>query len=201
MNEIITSLATFTKYDWLANIFSIIYIWLAVKNKSACFIFGLLASACWAYVSLVQYNLLFDCVLQGYYGLMSVYGIVMWSKGSDNPSEELKITNLTLKDHVKVIVVGFIIGLLLAYIVDMYFLFDKTYIDSLTTSYLILATFLLVKRKLENWIYFIVCDLIYAFYIYPSQGAYLFSIMMIIFTFMAVLGYIRWKSEILNYVD
>ncbi len=201
MNEIIESLAAFTIIDWLANVFSIIYISLAVKNRSACFLFGLLASICWAYVSLVQYNLLFDSLLQVYYGLMSIYGLVIWSRRSDSSSGELQITKMTAKEHFIVLLVGLVIGLSLAYAADYYFAFDKTYIDSLTTSFLIIATFLLVKRKLENWIYFIVCDLVYAFYIYPSQGAYLFSIMMIIFTVMAVIGYIKWRKEIQLYVD
>ena len=58
-----------------------------------------------------------------------------------------------------------------------------------------LATYYLVKRKIECWIYFIIADAIYI-YIYWAQGAKLFAGMMVVYTVMAAVGYWQWAKDI-----
>ena len=66
------SIESMSKPEIIATILSIIYIVLAVRNKSLCFVFGLLASLVWGYVSFYNYNLLFDALLQVFYVGMSI---------------------------------------------------------------------------------------------------------------------------------
>ena len=84
--------------ETIATLLSLIYIVLAVNNKSICFVFGLVASLVWGYVSMYSYNLLFDTILQIFYVGMSVYGLYLWRSSKDQ-SEELPITHMTAKDH------------------------------------------------------------------------------------------------------
>lgn len=177
----------------VATVLSLIYIVLAVRNLSLCFVFGLAASLVWGYVSFYDYNLVFDAILQLFYVGMSIYGIYEW-RSDDGSKTVLPITHMTAKDHMATIVIGVIVGVGLAYITGLFYAASWPYLDSLTTAFLMLATYHLVKRRIETWIYFIIADAIYI-YIYIAQGAILFAYMMIIFTIMAAVGYWQWKRE------
>lgn len=177
----------------VATVLSLIYIILAVNNRSICFIFGLVASVIWGYVSLYAYNLLFDAILQGFYVGMSIYGLYLWQNGKSE-SDGLPISHMTTLDHCITVTVGVVLGFGLAYVTGLFYEASWPYLDSLTTAFLMLATYYLVKRKIECWIYFVIADAIYI-YIYYVQGALLFSGMMIVYTAMAAIGYYQWKNE------
>ena len=176
-----------------ATILSLIYIVLAVNNKAICFVFGLVASLIWGYVSLYSYNLLFDAILQLFYVGMSVYGLYLW-RSEEDQSAQLPITHMLLKDHLLTIVGGVLLGIGVAFATSFFYEASWPYLDSLTTAFLMLATYYLVRRKMECWIYFIIADSIYI-YIYWEQGAKLFAGMMVIYTIMAAIGYWQWGRE------
>lgn len=178
----------------IATVLSLIYIILAVKNKSICFVIGLVASVVWGYVSLYNYNLVFDALLQVFYIGMSVYGLYLWSAGKDQ-KEELPIRHMTGRDHTITIISGVVLGIGVAYSTSLFYEASWPYLDSLTTAFLMLATYYLVKRKIECWIYFIIADAIYI-YIYWAQGAKLFAGMMVVYTVMAAVGYWQWAKDI-----
>lgn len=177
----------------IATVLSLIYIVLAVNNKSICFVFGLFASIVWGYVSLYNYNLVFDAILQIFYVGMSVYGLYQWRSAHED-SSELPITHMTMVDHAITVISGLVLGVAVAYCTSLVYDASWPYLDSLTTAFLMIATYYLVQRKIECWIYFIVADAIYI-YIYYAQGATLFAYMMIAYTFMAALGYWQWNRE------
>lgn len=177
----------------IATSLSIIYIVFAVKNKSICFVFGLLASLIWGYVSLYSYNLIFDALLQIFYVGMSVYGLYLWGSGKTEDAE-LPLSHMTIQDHMMTIVAGVVLGVGVAYTTSFFYEAAWPYLDSLTTAFLMIATYYLVQRKIECWIYFVIADAIYI-YIYWNQGATLFAYMMVVYTIMAVIGYWQWKRE------
>ena len=178
----------------IATILSIIYIVLAVRNKSLCFVFGLLASLVWGYVSLYSYNLLFDALLQMFYVGMSIYGLYLWGSGKSE-REELAITRMSGKEHILTILGGVVLGIGVAYATSFFYKASWPYLDSLTTAFLMIATYFLVQRKLECWIYFVIADAVYI-YIYHKQGAELFAIMMVLYTIMAIIGFMQWQKEL-----
>lgn len=179
-------------YEIVATVLSIIYIIFAVQNKAICFVFGLLASLVWGYVSFYSYNLVFDAGLQMFYVGMSVLGLYQWKSGQNK--EELPITSMTINEHLITILAGAVVGVLVAYLTGLFYDASWPYLDSLTTAFLMIATYWLVKRKLECWIYFVIADAIYI-YIYQQQGAQLFSYMMVLYTIMAIWGYFGWRKE------
>ena len=110
---------------------------------------------------------------------------------------ELAITHISMLENVKLVAIGILISVVFAWSADIFLDVNLAFADALTSSFSVIATYLLVQRKIENWIYFIICDLAYALFIYPSQGAYLMMVMMFIFTIMAVIGYINWKRQMM----
>lgn len=181
-----------SSYEIVATVLSLIYIVLAVANKPLCFVFGIFASLIWGYVSFSMYNLVFDAILQFFYVGMSVWGILLWK--SEGDKEELPIRNMTMPEHAISIAAGIGLGFMVAYLTGLFYDANWPYLDSLTTAFLMIATYWLVQRKLECWIYFIIADAVYI-YIYHQQGATLFAWMMVVYTIMAALGYYQWKRE------
>ncbi len=185
------ALASVSIYQWLTTAFSLVYIFFAVRNKKICFLFGFIASVIWAYEDFAYLNLKFDGLLQVFYAFVSLAGILSWSRfDQDNK----KVRLLPRSAHGLIIIGGTILGLSLGYVAQIYWNTNLPYLDSLTTGFSIFATFLLVGRYLENWLYWIVIDLTYM-YIFWKAGGFLFVFIMAIFTVMAVQGYISWKKE------
>lgn len=182
--------------QWGATLVSIIYILFAVKNKPIAFVFGLIASAFWAYEGYFNLNLKFDAFLQLFYVAMSIYGLYAWKAGTSS-NEELQISRLSPNGQWKIILSGIAISVIFGWIGKHFFATNLPYLDALTTGFSIIATFLLARRYIDNWIYWMVINPLYMF-IYWKSGAYLFIGIMLLYTGMAVLGYNNWKSILLK---
>lgn len=177
--------------EWGATIFSLVYILFAVLNKPVCFIFGLIGSAIWAYVSYAN-HLLFDAGLQVFYVVISIIGIYQWTYGGNN-RKELPISSMTMKEHVVWILGGLLSFAVLMYISQFVEFIALPYLDGLTTVFLIIGTMLLIQRKLESWIYLVVADIVYI-YIYGVTGLWLFVGVMVAYIILGTLGYIEWRK-------
>ena len=90
-----------------------------------------------------SYNLLFDAILQIFYLGMSLYGLYLWRSGGDK-AEELPISQMTVKDHWVTLFIGGVIGVGVAYVTGLFYDASWPYLDSLTTAFLMLATYYLV---------------------------------------------------------
>ncbi len=179
-------------FQILATLFSLIYIFFAVRNKSICFVFGLIGAACWAYEDFVNINLYFDGFLQCFYVLMSIYGLIQWKRGAEESQRQLAY--LSWQQHGLVLGLGVVVSLLAAQIGLHFFETSLPYLDAVTTGFSIIATFLLVYRCIDNWIYWVFIDIAYV-YIYGMQGAWLFVGIMVLNTILAVVGFINWKRQ------
>lgn len=176
----------------LAVFFSTIYVLLAAKGSVWCWVFGNIGCAFWAFASFEFYNLWVDALLQAFYIGMGFWGIYIWLYGGKEKSA-LPITTLPFQNHVKFFVIGIILTSLFGYFFDHYTPAAVTYLDSFTTIFAIVATFLTIKKIVESWLYWIIIDLLYV-YIYSKQGALLFALLLIIWTIMAIFGYFKWRS-------
>ncbi|MEL6142081.1 MAG: nicotinamide riboside transporter PnuC, partial [Bacteroidota bacterium] len=145
---------------------------------------------------ITAYNLYSDAILQAFYVVMSGVGLFQWLRGGANQSE-LVITRMRQGEHGLIIVTGAASGLILGYFVGAYLPAAATYPDALTTSFSVVATFLLLQRRLENWLYWIVIDMAYVA-IYWSRGATLFVVIMIIYVVVAIMGYRTWRRLYTN---
>lgn len=177
--------------QWLATFFSLLYIYFAYKNNTWCFLFGIIGCSIWAYEDFVNLNLKFDGFLQIFYVLMSFIGIYQWTKGGEHQKER-PISRLTLFQNLIILFLGAMVTLGLGWIGKIYLSTNLPLLDAITTGFSIIATFLLVWRVLDNWIYWIVFDLLYI-YIYFHQSAYLFIFIMIVYILMSFAGLYKWN--------
>lgn len=182
----------------VAAILSLIYLVLSVKAKPGLWIFGFLGSALYVFV-FFEGKLYAEMSLQFYCLLVSVYGWFHWRKGSNddyNDTPELPITQISgvkqiIRYTISTVAIFFAYYFILRYLTDS----PIPVADSLIGALSIIATWMLAKKKIENWLVFIVVDafaaMIYLFYkqYYPT------TILFVIYTAMAVVGYFQWKKK------
>ena len=189
--------------DWLAILTSIAYVVLAARNNNWCWLFAGVSTAVWAYQSWFVYQLASDALLQVFYFVMAGVGLWQWGRGRRFEGEdkergkdtELPIRRMTVREHMWTLIGSMAGGLLLGYFFSHTLVAAATYPDAVTTVFSVITTFLLIGRRLENWLYWIVIDVVYV-WIYLGQGAALFALMMVINVGVASYGYINWRREV-----
>ncbi len=134
--------------------------------------------------------------LQVYYVVMSIYGWYYWLKGKRQASsDELPVTRITPRQTAASAII-----FLVCFAGLFVFLYSYTdspvpVLDSVTTSFSIIATWLLARKVLENWLIWIVSDLVSSgLYIYKSLWPT--TILFLVYTALAVYGYVSWKRSI-----
>lgn len=187
------SLIALGPYQWIGLCFGILYVYFAGKNNPICWIFGIVSCTSIAIEDFTKTMLIADGYLQVFYVLMAIWGVYQWRFQSNLISKS--VSRLTSKQHFKLVILGLFCAILLFYLINTFTDAAHAFLDSLTTSFSIIATFLLVFRKIENWIHWIWIDIIYV-YLYWDQTAPLFSVLMIIYTLLAIWGFVQWKRNI-----
>ncbi|HEU4788847.1 MAG TPA: nicotinamide riboside transporter PnuC, partial [Flavobacterium sp.] len=171
-------------------------VWCAKKDNIWVFPTGLISTSIYAYL-LWQWSLLGDSMINVYYFIMSIYGWYHWTRKKGDV-DEFPVSVTTNNEKV-ISVVIFILTLIFVIIVYLYF--DKftswySYVDTLLTAIFFVGMWLMAKRKIENWIFWIVGDLL-SIPLYFAKGYTFTSFQYIVFTIIAVYGYLEWK-KILN---
>lgn len=179
-----------TIVEWLAVLSSVIYVVLASKRSVYCWPFAFVGSALFVYMCF-NAQLYIESILQFFYVIMAVVGWLSWTK-SVNDEQPIKIGSV--KYHfINVVASGFV-AVLLGYVFDEYTEQANPYVDAFTTCYSLLATFMVTKKILENWIYWIVID-IASIYLYAQRGFNLAAFQYGIFTILAIVGFVIWWKE------
>jgi len=173
--------------------FGLLSVWYAKKNNILVFPTGLISTAIYVYL-LWKWGLLGDMTINIYYVIMSVYGWYHWSR-KKNEVVAFPISTTTKKEQLWAWIL-FVAAML--FVVFVYKYFDKftswtAYVDTLTTGIFFAAMWLMAKRKLENWILWIIGDII-SIPLYFYKGYTFTSIQYIIFTIIAVYGYLEWNK-------
>lgn len=179
-----------------ATIFGLIYIVLVVRENVWCWFWGILSCGLWAWATYNLYGYYVDAILNVFYVLMGFVGIYQWKFGSKE-KKKLNISQLTVSQHVMIIIVGLLLTVLFGFIFEKFTPARATYLDSFTTAFAIFATFMTIQKKIDNWIYWIVVDVLYL-YMYGMVGAYLFMLLYVIYCFIAVRGWWIWREEMKN---
>lgn len=179
----------------IAILFSILSVRYSLKNKVLVFPTGIISTLLFVYL-LFKWGLLGDMIVSAYYFIMSVYGWYIWTKKIDE-TNVTPISYANNKEHITTIFI-FISTMIFVYLI--YTLFDKwndwtAYVDTFTTGFFFVGMWLMAKRKIENWIYLLVGDLI-SVPLYFYKGYTLSSILYIAFTVIAIFGYLEWKRNL-----
>jgi nicotinamide mononucleotide transporter len=176
----------------IAVFFGFLSVWFSKNNNILVFPTGMINTSIFVYL-LLKWSLLGDMIINAYYFIMSIYGWYFWLKGTNNTISPIsKVSNT----DIRIVVLLFISSSVFVSLV--YTFFDKwetivSYIDILTTAIFFAAMWLMAKRKVESWIFWIVGNII-SIPLYLHKGLAFTSIQYFIFTVIAIAGYIKWKE-------
>jgi nicotinamide mononucleotide transporter len=170
------------------------YVALAAKEHAACWVFGMVGAALWAYAAFFYFDLYIDALLQLYYVGISVYGWYAWRKEATKTEKSLIIHRLNPQKHLLIISVGLLLSYLVGYLFDTYTAAASTYLDAFTTVFSIITTALVTRKVLENWIYWVIIDITYI-YLYISREGYLFAVLSFVFIIISIFGYFNWRKK------
>lgn len=195
--------------ELIASIFGVLSVLFSIKKNIWVYPTGIISTVLYVYI-LFNFGLLGDMMINFYYTVMSIYGWILWSKSSQD-NIHVSVSN-TGKREWFVVSILFVISLLLVTLVyyfkpyidnqfsmvnvtlGLYHLDWANWLDVVTTAIFLVGMYLMAKRKVENWIFWIIGDFIVVpMMIYKGLG--ITSIQYLIFTAMAVYGYIEWKKS------
>jgi nicotinamide mononucleotide transporter len=182
-------------FEIVAVIFGLLSVWFSKNNNILVYPTGMISTSIFTYL-LFKWGLLGDMMINAYYFIMSIYGWYIWTRKKNNIVTPIsKISNYEKKISLFI----FISSLIFVY--GIYNYFDKwgsltSYIDNITTAIFFVGMWLMAKRKIENWIFWIIGDVI-SVPLYFYKGLTFTSLQYFIFTIIAISGYYSWK-KILN---
>jgi len=138
-----------------------------------------------------------DMSLQIYYLAVSFYGWYLWVFGVQvqDHKEKIGVTRSGVSLLIKLFILSIVLFFLIAWILDDYTNSDLPYWDSFTTSLSFIATWMLARKKIENWIVWIVVDAVSAG-IYLYKGLYPTMILFAFLTVLANVGYRKWQTDL-----
>lgn len=182
--------------ELIAVFFGLWSVWCAKKDSIWVFPTGLISTLIYAYL-LWKWSLLGDSMINVYYFIMSIYGWYHWTRKKGDV-DEFPISVMTNIEKVMAIV---IFVLTIFFVIIVYLYFNKftswfSYVDTFLTALFFVGMWLMAKRKIENWIFWIIGDVL-SIPLYFAKGYTFTSFQYLVFTIIAFFGYLEWK-KILN---
>jgi len=184
-----------SSWELLAVILAIAYLLLAVREKVLCWLFAFVSTAIYT-VLFWDVSLLMDSALNVYYMAMAVFGWYQWTRGGPE-SNALAVHTMSIRQHAWVIVTVAILSLVSGYLLSQYSNAAWPYVDSFTTWASVITTYLVTRKYLQNWLYWIVIDAV-SVPLYIDRGLNLTALLFIAYIVIAVVGYVSWRGHLLN---
>ena len=185
------SLSSAVLMEIFAVLFAIIYLLLAVKQDVRCWYAAILSSSLYFFIMLSA-KLYMEAYLQIFYILMAVYGWLQWNKVNENETKFI-VRTWSIKQHVIVISMILMFAYISGSLLNIYTKAALPFIDAFTTWGAIVATYMVAKKLLENWIYWFVIDSI-SILLFLSRELYLTSILFFVYLIIIYFGYRSWTK-------
>jgi len=190
--EILQQLQAWSVLEGLGVAAAIAYLVLAIRQNMVCWLFAGISTAIYVYLFFAA-RLYMESVLNVFYLAMALYGWISWRRGSGR-SSDLAVTVWPWRRHVAAILLILAISVVNGYFLVTYTDARFPYIDSLTTWSAFWATFLVARKVLENWWYWLVIDVASVF-IYWQRDLELTALLFVVYVIMIPFGFISWRRS------
>ncbi len=144
-----------------------------------------------------EYKLYADMGINAYYFAMSIYGWYVWTHPKEN-QDVLPVTWLDGKGWLISAGLFAVAYPLLVFVLSSFTDSDVPYWDSFTTASAFVGMWLMAKKKVENWIFWIITDLV-SVPLYFYKGLVLTSFQFLFFTVLATMGLFAWIKSAKTY--
>ena len=190
--DLIEQARAFSGLEILAVALAIAYLVLAIRQSIWCWYCAAASTAIYIWLFFGA-KLYMESVLNVFYFVMAIYGWMVWTQGRDT-THELPVVSWPRKVHGTAIAVVVLASVINGYLLSRYTDAAFPYIDSLTTWSAIWATFLVARKVLENWWYWLVIDVASVF-IYLMRDLQLTSLLFVVYVIMIPFGLVSWTRS------
>ena len=178
--------------ELIAVVFAIAYLLLAVREHIACWVAAMISTAIYL-VIFFAVRLYMEAGLQIFYFAMAIYGWYQWTHGR-NEDHSLAISTWAPSQHGLAIGVILVTTFLSTYLLSAYTDARLPLMDSFTTWGAVVTTFMVAKKILENWIYWLVIDSV-SIYLYLDRALYFTALLFAIYIVIIFFGWTAWLKS------
>ena len=186
------ALLAMSGWEVAAVVLGIAYLLLAMRESLWCWYAAFGSTAIFLFL-FWDVRLLMEAALQVYYLAMAVYGWWHWQHGGGQ-SDALAISSWGGRQHATaiglVLAISLLSGLMLSHFSDA----RLPFLDSFTTWGSVLTTWMVARKILENWLYWLLIDSV-SIYLYLDRALYLTALLFLVYIVIAVFGYQQWRQH------
>ena len=179
-------------FEIVAALLAIAYLLLAMRQDARCWIAWIISSLMYLFV-MYSAGLYMEAGLKIFYLLMGFYGLYQWQYKLAN-NETLKIKVWPITTHIMCLTALFLLVITSGYILSNNTDAASPYIVAFTTCGAIIASYMVAKKILENWIYWFVIDFVSVF-LFVSRELYPTALLFCLYLVLVIFGYRSWKNE------
>jgi|SRR5690554_1707068 len=189
LEAFIAGLEHMTWLEGIAVFFGVASVYFSMKENILVFPTGIVSTLIYVWIC-IQVGLYADMGINAYYFSMSIYGWFVWLRPTD-AGETLPVTWLNKNGIISSLLLFIGSFIVLVFVLIQFTDSNVPYWDSFTTASAFVGMYLMAKKKVENWIAWIITDLV-SVPLYFYKGLILTSFQFLFFTVLAVLGLIAW---------
>ena len=177
--------------EWITFVAALAYVYFAAQKKIVTWVFALISVGLTFYLDVIG-KLYIESGLQVFYFVMAIYGWINWKKAEKN---DLPIARWSIQLHLLNIFASASLALLVGYLFANYTEQSTPYLDAFTTCFSLVATFMVVKRVIENWLYWIFINMGMVV-LYLNNGYEILALQYGLFVILAIYGYWSWNKAL-----
>ncbi len=196
IEQFITQLVATSYLEWVAVVLAVLYLLLAIREDPWCWVSAFFSTAIYVYL-FFDINLFMESFLNFYYLIMAVYGWQQWQQASNQNRSTNSVKRIIiwrLKYHFYALLFCSLLIIVSYWLLSRYTQQAYPLLDSTTTWLAIFTTYLVTQKVLENWLYWIVIDLL-SIYLYLEKGLALTSLLFVGYVVLSIIGFFSWKKH------
>lgn len=180
----------------LGVLFSVLYLVLAVRESLWCWPAAFIASVL-SIVVLYEARLYSESALNLFYAAMAVYGWYQWRFGHrahESARAGLRIATWPWRVHAIAISGCLAVAVAVGAVMSGYTAAAFPYLDAFVTVSSVLTTYMVARKILENWVYWLVIDSL-SLYLYVARGLNGYAVLFALYLVLVVIGWYRWQRD------
>ncbi len=199
-NTFVENLVNTSLWEFAAVVLGIASVWYARREHILVYPTGIVSVVIYVFICFSA-RLYADAGINFFYFVMSVYGWYNWTR-KDEKAQMLHISANTPRQQLAGIALTvasywLILGLIWAFNHEdvVYMQSWVPWVDSFTTAIFLTGMLLMARKKVENWVYWIIGDVV-SIPMYFMKGLVFTSFQYVVFLLIAIMGYLEWRRRL-----
>ena len=170
----------------------LLYLWLEYKANIWLWVVGMLMP-CVHCILYYKSGLYADSAMQAYYIVAGLYGLGVWLAGRKRTEKPLKIANIPVRLVVPLVLIYTVLHAAIYFVLVRFTDSSVPFWDAMTTAMSMVAMWLLSRKYIEQWLVWLVVDAV-TVVLYIYKGIPFTAGLYMLYTSLAVVGYLRWRK-------